>query len=65
MREQRCVDVQAIGAEAVNQAVKSLAIARAYLTDDGITLTCVPQFVHVEIDGQQRTAIRFSVESRT
>ncbi len=64
MRQQGCVDVQAIGAEAVNQAVKSLAIARTYLINDGITLMCVPHFVNVEINGEQRTAVRFSVESR-
>ena len=64
MRERRCVEVQAIGAGAVNQAVKALAIARGYLDQDGILLTCVPQFWEVEIDGKERTAVRFSVESR-
>lgn len=65
MRERRCAEVQAIGAGAVNQAVKALAIARNYLTDDGIALMCIPQFSEVEIDGRGVTAVRFSVESRT
>lgn len=64
MRERHCVEVQAIGAGAVNQAVKALAIARGYLDQDGILLMCVPHFWEVEIDGKERTAVRFSVEAR-
>ncbi len=64
MRERQSVEMQAIGAAAVNQAVKALAIARDYLTDDGIAFVCVPKFTKVEINGQERTAIRFSIEAR-
>lgn len=62
MREQDSVDVQAIGAGAVNQAVKAVAIARGYLELDGIDIICIPSFVEVSIEGQERTAVRLGVE---
>jgi len=61
LRNKNIVEVQAIGASAVNQAVKSLAIASSYLEDDHLSLACLPSFVEVDINGQTRTAIRFSV----
>lgn len=64
MREQEQVDVQAIGAGAVNQAIKAITIARGYLELDGIDIVCVPSFVEVLIDGQERTAVRIGVERR-
>ncbi len=64
MREREQVNVQAIGAGAVNQAVKAICIARGYLELDGIDIVCVPTFVEVMIDGQERTAVRLSVEKR-
>src|SRR5512132_4436917 len=64
MREFHYAEVQAIGAGAVNQAVKALAIARGYLEGDGIDITCLPQFMEIDIDGQERTAVRFTVEPR-
>ena len=64
MREQGHVDVQAIGAGAVNQAVKAVAIARSYLELDGIDIICIPSFVEVMIDGNERTAVRLGVEKR-
>jgi stage V sporulation protein S len=64
MREHRHAEVQAIGAGAVNQAVKALAIARGYLSGDQIDIACVPYFTEVEIDSQERTAVRFIVEPR-
>jgi stage V sporulation protein S len=64
MREQGHVDVQAIGAGAVNQAVKAVTIARGYLELDGIDIVVVPAFTEVMIDGQERTAVRLSVETR-
>ena len=64
IREHRFAEVQAIGAGAVNQAVKALAIARGYLQDDSIDIVCVPFFREVDIEGQERTAVRFSVEIR-
>ena len=64
IREQGHADVQAIGASAVNQAVKAIAIAHGYLKLDNIHIVCVPSFTEVMIDGQERTAIRISVEKR-
>jgi stage V sporulation protein S len=65
IREHGTVSVQAIGASAVNQAVKSIAIARSYLQADNLDIICAPAFVDVEIGDLVRTAIRFTVEVRT
>ena len=64
VRENGRAEVQAIGAGAVNQALKATAIARGYLELDGIEIVCIPSFVEVEIDGQERTAIKLSIEPR-
>lgn len=64
IREHKHAEVQAIGASAVNQAVKAMALARSYLAEDGITVVFMPEFVDVEIDDKIRTAIRFVVEPR-
>jgi stage V sporulation protein S len=64
MREHQRAEVQAIGASAVNQAVKALALAKGYLAEDGYDIICMPQFVDVDIDGKLRTAIKFVVEPR-
>jgi stage V sporulation protein S len=64
MRDHGHAEVQAIGASAVNQAIKAIAIARSYLTQDGIDIVCVPEFVEVDIDGQDRTAVKLLVEPR-
>lgn len=64
IREHRYAEVQAIGAGAVNQAVKALAIARGYLEGDQIDIVCIPYFTEVDIEGQERTAVRFVVEPR-
>lgn len=65
IREHRYAEVQAIGAGAVNQAVKALAIARGYLSRDEIDIVFTPYFTEVSIDGQERTAVRFAVEPRS
>lgn len=64
VREHKRAEVQAIGAGAVNQAVKATAIARGYLHEDGLDVICIPEFTSVEIDGKERTAIRLTVEPR-
>jgi stage V sporulation protein S len=64
IREYGRAEVQAIGAGAVNQAIKAVAIARGYLALDGIDVVCVPAFTEVSIDGQERTAVRMVVEPR-
>jgi len=57
--------VQAIGPHAVNQAVKALAVARAYLVDDALDLTTAPSFVKLELHDEERTAVRFDVRAVT
>ena len=64
VRERRRAEVQAIGAGAVNQAVKAAAIARSYLQQDGIDVICIPSFADVMIGGQGRTAVKLVVEPR-
>jgi stage V sporulation protein S len=64
VREHGRAEVQAIGAGAVNQSVKAVAIARGYLALDGIDVVCIPAFTEVSIDGQERTAVRLVVEPR-
>jgi stage V sporulation protein S len=64
VREHKRAEVQAIGAGAVNQAVKALVLAKGYLAEDGIPVIAIPEFVDVEIDGKVRTAIKLTVEPR-
>ena len=61
-RENQHVEVQAIGASAINQSVKAMALARSYLAEDGYDIVCIPEFVDVVIDEKIRTAIKFTVE---
>jgi len=65
MREVNRAEVQAIGAGAVNQSIKAIIIATGYLAEEGVDIICSPSFVEVDIDGQERTAIRIVVEPRT
>lgn len=58
MRQDGAVEIQAIGAGALNQAVKAVAIARGFLAPGGIDLVCRPAFIEIEIEGAERTAIR-------
>ncbi len=63
-REQKHAEVQAIGAGAVNQAVKAMVLAKNFLAQDGLEVVFTPEFVNVEIDGKVRTAIRFIIDIR-
>jgi stage V sporulation protein S len=63
-REHGRAEVRAIGAGAVNQAIKAVAIARGYLALDGVDVICIPTFVELSIEGQECTAIRLVVEPR-
>lgn len=65
LREQPVVCVQVIGAGALNQAIKAIAIARAFVSEEGIDPICIPTFHDVDIGGESRTAIRLQVEHRT
>ena len=64
VREHNRAEVQAIGAGAINQAIKALVLAKGYLAEDGIPVVCIPEFVDVDIDGKVRTAIKLVVEPR-
>ena len=64
IREKQVVEVQGIGAGAVNQALKSISDARAYVAPAGIDLVCNPAFSSVEVDGENKTAMRLIVEVR-
>jgi stage V sporulation protein S len=64
VRETGRAEAQAIGAGAVNQAIKAVAIARGFLALDGIDVICIPIFTEVEIGGQERTAMKFIIEPR-
>ena len=61
LREKGTAELQAVGAGALNQAV---AIARGFVAPSGIDLVCVPAFADIEIDGEERTAIKLIIESR-
>jgi stage V sporulation protein S len=64
VRQEGVVEVQVVGAGALNQAIKALAIARGYVAPSGIDLVCIPTFADIQIDGERRTAIRLSIEDR-
>lgn len=62
LRERETAELQAVGAGAINQAVKAVAIARSYLKTSQIDLACVPSFIDVEINGNERTGISLAIE---
>jgi len=64
VREHGRAEVQAIGAGAVNQAAKAVAIARDYLALDGLDVICIPAFVSVNVQDQERTALKLTIEPR-
>jgi stage V sporulation protein S len=62
VREHHRAEVQAIGAGAINQAIKALVLATGYLKGDGIFVSCVPEFAEVTIEDKVRTAIKLVIE---
>ena len=64
LREKSSVEIQAIGAGALNQAIKGIAIARGFVAPLGIDLICIPAFDEVIIDGKEKTGIKLIVEAR-
>jgi len=64
LRENGNAELQAIGAGALNQGVKAVAIARGFVAPSGVDLICIPAFTDIEIDGEERTAIKLIVEPR-
>ena len=63
-REKGTVEIQAVGAGALNQAIKAVAIARGFVAPAGVDLVCIPAFAEVEVEGEDRTGIKLIVESR-
>ena len=63
-REKGSVEIQAIGAGALNQAIKGIAIARGFVAPSGKNLVCIPAFTDIVIDGDERTAIKLIVEAK-
>jgi stage V sporulation protein S len=64
IRQKGSAEIQTIGAGALNQAVKALAIARGFMAPSGVDLICRPAFADIEVDGQERTAIRLMIEPK-
>lgn len=64
IKEQNIVEIQAVGAGAINQAVKAIAIARGFVAPTGKDIVCIPAFADIEIDGEERTAIKLIVQPR-
>ncbi len=64
LRESGKAEIQAIGAGAINQSVKAIAIARGFVAPSGVDLICVPAFTDIQIDGEERTAIKLIIEPR-
>ena len=64
LREHGRAEMQAIGAGALNQAIKAIAIARGFVAPSGMDLICIPAFIEIEIEGGQRTAIKLIIEPR-
>ncbi len=64
LRENGSAELQAIGAGAINQSVKAVAIARGFVAPSGVDLICIPAFTDITIDDEERTAIKLIVEPR-
>lgn len=64
IKEKNIVEIQAVGAGAINQAVKAIAIARGFVAPSGKDIVCIPAFADILIDGEERTAIKLIVQPR-
>lgn len=63
-RDKGIAEIQAIGAGALNQAIKAIAIARGFVAPSGANLVCIPAFSDITIEGEERTAIKLIVEAK-
>ena len=64
LKETSGVEIQAVGAGALNQAIKSIIIARGFVAPSGKNLVCIPAFTDVVIDGDEKTAIKLIIEAK-
>ena len=63
-KEKQIIEIQSVGAGALNQAIKAIAIARGFVAPSGKNLVCTPAFSDISIDGEERTAIKLIVEAK-
>jgi len=63
-RSNGSVEIQAVGAGALNQAIKAVAIARGFLAPSGKNIVCIPAFTDISIDGEEKTAIKLIIETK-
>ncbi len=64
IKEKNIVEIQAVGAGAINQAVKAIAIARGFIAPSGKDIVCIPAFTDIQINGESKTAIKLIVQPR-
>ncbi|MDF2839602.1 MAG: stage sporulation protein [Clostridia bacterium] len=64
VRESGRAEIQTIGAGALNQAIKAIAIARGFVAPSGVNLVCIPAFTDISVDGEERTAIKLIIECK-
>ena len=64
LRDKGSAEIQSIGAGALNQAIKAVAIARGFVAPSGKNLVCIPAFTDIVIDGDERTAIKLIVKAK-
>ena len=64
IKEKDIAEIKAVGAGAINQAVKAIAIARGFIAPSGKDIVCIPAFTDIQIDGEERTAIKLIVQPR-
>lgn len=64
IRERNSVEVQAVGAGALNQAIKAIAIARGFVAPSGMNLICIPAFSDISIEGEEKTALKLIIETK-
>ena len=64
IKEKGRAEMQAIGAGALNQAVKAIAIARGFVAPSGVDLICIPAFTEIKIEDDERTGIKLLIEPR-
>ena len=64
LKDESCVEIQAVGAGALNQAIKGIIIARGFVAPSGKNLYCIPSFTTIMIDNEERTAIKILIEAR-
>lgn len=62
VREKGTADIQAVGAGAVNQTAKAVAIAHMYFKEEGAELVCIPTFTEFEVNGEEKTGLTFTVK---